>query len=172
MPRPSNEHVVLVGLMGSGKTTVGRQVARRLDRPFIDSDAEVEAATGKTVREIFEDVGEAAFRRVETDVLVRALDSRPPAVIAAAGGVVLDPTNRRLLRERATVVWLRGRPETLARRVTRGAHRPLLDGDPAAALARMHADREHLYEEVADHVVDIDGCERDDVVAAVMDEVQ
>jgi shikimate kinase len=151
-------HLVLVGLMGSGKSTVGKLLAARLHRPFFDSDAMVEARTGRTVREIFEADGEAAYRPLETDALLAALDSPEPAVIAAAGGVVLSPVNRDALRERAAeVVWLRASPALLVERALRQDHRPLLEQDPAATMARMAADRTALYTEVADEVVDIDG---------------
>ena len=142
--------------MGSGKTTVGRLLAARLHRPFFDSDAMVEARTGRTVREIFEADGEAAYRPLETDALLDALSSPQPAVIAAAGGVVLSPVNRAALRERAAeVVWLRQDPERLVERAMRADHRPLLDHDPAEMLTKMASDREGLYREVADRVVDV-----------------
>jgi shikimate kinase len=149
---------VLVGLMGSGKSTVGRLLAERLHRPFFDSDAMVEARTGRTVREIFESDGEAAYRRLETDALLAALDSPIPAIIAAAGGVVLSAVNREALRDRAAkVVWLRASPQLLVHRALRADHRPLLEQDPAGTMARMADDRRDLYEEVADGIVDIDG---------------
>ena len=107
---------MLVGMMGSGKTTVGRLVAQRLGRRFVDSDEQVEARAGRTVREIFEAEGEAAFRALEAGALAEALAAPEPAVVAAAGGVVLDPGNRRALREAATVVWLRAGPGVLASR--------------------------------------------------------
>jgi shikimate kinase len=160
--------VVLVGMMGSGKTTVGRRVAARLGRRLRDSDAEVEARTGRTVREIFETDGEAAFRSEEARALADALDDPEPAVVAAAGGVVLDPANRRRLRAAGTVVWLDGRPEDLARRVSSGGHRPLLGDDPLAALRRLDRERRPLYEEVADSVVPVGHRPVDDVVADVL----
>jgi shikimate kinase len=148
---------VLVGLMGSGKSTVGRLLAARLHRPFFDSDEMVEARTGRTVREIFETDGEAAYRPLETDALLAALDSPEPAVIAAAGGVVLSPVNRAALRQRAgEVVWLRASPALLVQRALRQDHRPLLERDPATTMAQMAADRAALYTEVADEIVDID----------------
>jgi shikimate kinase len=162
-------HVVLVGLMGTGKTTTGTLLAHRLGRPFIDSDAEVEARTGRTVREIFEADGEAAYRPLETDALLDALGSPEPAVIAAAGGVVLSPVNRQALRDHAgLVVWLRADPSVLAGRVGRDDHRPLLDGDPAATLARLAADRAGLYAEVADVVIDVDKKTPEEVVEAIL----
>jgi shikimate kinase len=155
-------------MMGSGKTTVGRRVAARLGRPLRDSDQEVEARTGRTVREIFESDGEAAFRVEEARALGDALDDPEPAVVAAAGGVVLDPGNRERLRGAGTVVWLDGRPEDLARRVSSGGHRPLLGDDPLAALRRLDRERRPLYREVADHVVPVGKRPLDDVVSDVL----
>jgi shikimate kinase len=141
--------------MGTGKTTTGQEVAKRLGRPFLDSDRQVEAREGRTVREIWTTDGESAFRPVEAAVLAEAVASGEPAVVAAAGGVVLDPANRAVLRRAGTVVWLDGDPEVLAERAMTGEHRPLLDGDPVATLRSMSVDRRPLYEEVADHVVDV-----------------
>lgn len=165
----SAEHLVLVGMMGSGKTTVGRAAARRLGRPFFDSDAQVEAKLGKTVAQIWRDSGEPAFRGFESEVLREALASPVPAVIAAAGGVVLSPDNRELLAGSGRVVWLRVRPETSAQRVKGSTHRPLLDGDVEATLARLAHQREPLYSEVSDAVVDVDGLDVDTVVDRVLD---
>ena len=166
---PASGHLVLVGLMGTGKTTVGRRVADRLGRPFHDSDEMIERATGRTVRQIFADDGEPAFRAIETEVLVEALADPVPSVIAAAGGVVLQEANRTALRDHAgRVVWLRADPALLVARVTSGAHRPLLDDDPAGTLARMHESREALYREVADAVISVDHRSIEDVVEAVL----
>ncbi|HSB86169.1 MAG TPA: shikimate kinase [Ilumatobacteraceae bacterium] len=165
----ADQHVVLVGLMGSGKTTVARIVADRLNRKVIDSDAVIEAATGRTVREIFAEDGEAAFRTLETSALLDALASPVPAVIAAAGGVVLREENREALkRSNAKVVWLCASPALLAERVTSGGHRPLLDDDPAGTLQRMHDDRETMYREVADAIVLVDHRSIGEVVEAVL----
>lgn len=164
-------HVVLVGLMATGKSTIGRLVADTLDRPLVDSDAQVEARTGRSVREIWRTDGEPAFRRLEHEALTAALDQETPAVIAAAGGVVLAEENRRRLRGAdADVVWLRARVPTLLARIRAAGegHRPLLDSDPEATLGRMHADRSARYEEVADHVVDVDDAAPDDVARAVV----
>jgi len=110
------------------------------------------------VREIFESDGEAAYRPLETDALLAALDSPTPAIIAAAGGVVLSPVNREALRARAAkVVWLRASPQLLVDRALRADHRPLLEQDPAGTMARMADDRRDLYREVADEIVDVDG---------------
>jgi shikimate kinase len=162
-------HLVLVGMMGAGKSTVGRIVAHRLDRPFLDSDAVIEERTGRTVREIFATAGEQAFRDLETAVLGEALASDEPSVIAAAGGVVLSPQNRSMLSEAdARVVWLLADPELLLQRVRSGMHRPLLDDDPAATLQRMWDEREPLYREVADAIVSVDHRTVAEVVEAVL----
>jgi shikimate kinase len=163
--------LLLVGMMGAGKSTVGRLLADRLGCPYLDSDVEVEAVTGHTVAEIFAQDGEAAFRVAEADALHAALSGPAPVVVSVAGGAVLDPANRELLRRSGTVVWLRASPATLAARVGDGAGRPLLAGDPAAALVRLEAERCPLYAEVADVVIDVDGVPpaevADQVLAAV-----
>lgn len=161
-------HVVLVGTMGAGKTTVGTLLAARLDRPFLDSDEMIEATTGRTVREIFAADGEAAFRSLETTALDEALAWPVPAVIAAAGGVVLSERNRTMLRDgRALVAWLDVDPALLAARVHGGTHRPLLDDDPEGTLRSMYRDRKDLYREVADLVVDADAGTPAEVAEAI-----
>ena len=149
--------LVLVGMMGSGKTTVGRELAARLGWSFLDSDSLVEASTGATVAELFATRGEDAFRAEEARVLEETLSSDVPAVVSAAGGTVLDPANRALLAGPPIVVWLRADPATLTARIAPGGHRPLLGEDHATALAQLDAVRRPLYEEVADVVVDVDG---------------
>jgi len=160
--------VVLVGMMGAGKTTVGRILAARMHRPYVDSDAEVERDTGVTVPDLFAQVGEARFRAEESRVLRRALLRTPPVVFSAGGGTVLDPENRRHLAAAATVVWLRARLETLIDRVGDGVGRPLLAEHPAAALAALDRVRRPLYAAVADAVVDVDDRGPDDGADAVL----
>ena len=166
-------HLVLVGLMAAGKTTVGRVVADRLGWPLVDSDEVIERATGRTVREIFRSDGEEAFRVLETAALKDALAAPVPTVIAAAGGVVLRTENREALKGAdARVVWLRADPGVLAHRVGSGAHRPLLDDDPLGTLQRMFAERDPLYREVADDVVTVDHRSIDDVAGDVLQVVE
>lgn len=161
-------HVVLIGMMGAGKTTVGRVVAQRLGRPFHDSDEAVEARTGRTVAELFAEGGEQAFRAVEAEVLRDLLAAEEPAVIAAAGGTVLDAGNRAALRDAGTVVWLRAEPVLLAERVRTGDHRPLVAEDPDGVVARLAEERSSLYQQTAHVVVDVDRLEAGEVAEQVI----
>lgn len=164
----SGGHIVLIGMMGAGKTTVGSRLARALDRPFVDSDVQVEQRTARTVREIFETDGEPAYRVLEAEVLAEALASEEPAVIAAAGGTILDPSNRERMRQCGTVVFLDAQPGDLVGRVGGQDHRPLLRDDPAGVLAEMERARRPLYESTAEHVVDVSSRGPDDIVQAIL----
>jgi shikimate kinase len=162
--------ILLVGMMGAGKSTTGHLVAQRLGWEYRDSDADVEAVTGLTVPELFDRDGEAAFRKAEADVLATACAEGRPSVVSVAGGAVLDPANRALLRRSGKVIWLRARPETLAARVGDGVGRPLLGEDPAAAMVRLSEERAPFYEEVADDVIDVDDLAPADVAARIIEE--
>ena len=154
-------------MMAVGKTSVGRRLAASRGWEFFDSDRQIETMTGRSVADIWRTDGEPTFRRLEAQVLVDALASIKPRVIAAAGGTVLDETNRRLIRQHHPVVWLRATPEVLATRLGAATHRPLLDVDPSGALVRLDAIRRPLYEEVADVVVDVDDLTPDQVVTCI-----
>ncbi|MGO9151481.1 MAG: shikimate kinase [Acidimicrobiales bacterium] len=158
------EHVLLVGMMGSGKSTVGRIVADRMRRPFRDSDADVERRTGKSVPAIFAARGEPAYRAEERAVLCAALTSLVPSVIAVAGGAVIDPETRRRLRSAGVVVWLDVAPHALVARVGAGAGRPLLAVDPAGTLERLDARRRPVYRELSDVVLHV-GARRPEALA-------
>ncbi|WP_432763535.1 shikimate kinase [Brevundimonas aurifodinae] len=152
--RPSRT-IALVGLMGVGKSTVGRRLAQRLDLPFIDGDEAIESAARMTVSDIFSQLGEAEFRAGEARVMRRLLDG-PPIVLATGGGAVLNPGTRALMRERATTVWLRADLAIVASRVQRRDTRPLLRGkDPLQALSAMAEVRYPIYAETADLTVDV-----------------
>ena len=170
MSGPSG-HIVLIGMMGAGKTTVGSRLARALDRPFVDSDVQVEQRTARTVREIFETDGEAAYRAIEAEVLAEALGCEEPAVIAAAGGTILDPSNRARMKSHGTVVFLEAEPSDLVGRVGGQDHRPLLKDDPAGVLRQMDEVRRPLYEATAHHVVDVSKRTPDEVVAEILEVV-
>jgi shikimate kinase len=147
---------VLVGLSGTGKTSVGRRIAAVLHRPFVDADEEIEERTGRTVRGIFEADGEPAFRELEAKVMADLLAAPEACVIAAGGGAVVTESTRKLLQQPDVfVVWLTATPEFLASRTAKKAHRPLLDGDSVAALRRLADERAAWYEEVADVAFDV-----------------
>ena len=149
-------HVVLVGLMATGKTTIGKRLANRLDRPFVDADGELEARSGLSVRELFEKEGEAGFRRLESELLDELLAAPEPHVIATGGGVVVTPENRERLKGAGFfVVWLDADPAFLASRAADKSTRPLLDGDPVGTLKRLSSERAPWYAEVADVRIDI-----------------
>ncbi|HEY3701658.1 MAG TPA: shikimate kinase [Acidimicrobiales bacterium] len=162
------EHVFIVGMMGSGKTTVGRLLAERLGWRHLDSDEQVGRDTGQTVPEIFAQLGEPAFRAAEASALAAAAVADTPTVVSVAGGAVLDPDNRHVLRRGGVIVWLRARVETLAQRVGDGAGRPLLGDDPAGALGRLYAERRPVYQELAQVVVDVDGVDAQTVAERVL----
>ncbi len=165
----TDRHIVLVGMMGAGKSSVGRVLSRRLDRTLFDSDEMVEARTGRSVREIWADEGEPAFRAVEADVLRTAVAGSEPSIIAAAGGVVLSADNREILKgDGVHVVWLLADVDLLLDRVKAGMHRPLLDDDPEGTLRAMYAQRSELYQEVADAIVSVDHRSINDVAGAVL----
>lgn len=139
--------IALVGLMGAGKSSVGRRLAKRIGLPFVDSDAEIEAAAGLTIAEIFELHGEAHFRAGERRVLARLI-AGPASVIATGGGAFMDPETRKLILGRCVAVWLDAEVATLAERVRRRDHRPLLSGkDPVALLQNLAEVRNPVYAE-------------------------
>lgn len=157
-PTPSggsrlSKTIALVGMMGVGKSTVGRKLADSLGAGFVDSDEEIEKAAGLTVQEIFERLGEPEFRRGERRVIERLVNG-PPIVLATGGGAYLDATTRALLKEKATTIWLRADLEVIWKRVSRRDTRPLLKRDnPRQVLADLLAQRAPVYAE-ADLTVD------------------
>jgi shikimate kinase len=159
--------VVLVGLMGVGKSTVGRRLARRLALPFVDSDAEIEDAAGRPAAEIFERYGETDFRDGERRLVARLIEG-DLRVIATGGGAYIDPRTRKLLNERAITVWLDAPVDILAERTSRRDTRAQLrNGDPKAVLEKLDKERRPSYEEAHIHVRSGDGAHRDVVEAIV-----
>lgn len=146
--------ISLVGLPGSGKTTVGRQLARRLGLPFNDSDDAIEQRLGCSIRDFFAREGEDAFRDVEESVILE-LTQGSPGVLATGGGAVLRPVNRQRLRDAGTVVYLRSPPEDLFKRLRHDRNRPLLQvADPTAKLRGLYEERDPLYRETAHFVIE------------------
>jgi shikimate kinase len=167
------EHLVLVGMVGAGKSTVARLAAERLGWDCLDLDDDIVRRAGTSIPVLFAREGESSFRARESRALADALARARPVVVAVGGGAVLDPTNRALMRAAGTVVWLRARPATLAARVGDGTGRPLLNADaqaaPPDALGRIDAERRGLYEEVSQMVVDVDDLDPAAVTARVLE---
>lgn len=146
--------VALIGLPGSGKSTAGRQLARRLNLPFADSDQVIEQRLGCSIRDYFEREGEQAFRDVEESVILE-LTQGEPRVLATGGGVVLRPANRQRLRDAGHVIYLRSTPEEVFRRLRHDSNRPLLQvADPLARLRSLYEERDPLYRETAHFVIE------------------
>jgi len=138
--------VVLIGMMGAGKSTIGRRLSARLRLPFLDADVEIEAAAGMSIPDIFETHGEAHFRDGEARVIARLLDSGP-AVVATGGGAFMREETRNRIRDKAVSIWLKAEAEIIMRRVRRRADRPLLQTpDPAATVDRLLGEREPVYQ--------------------------
>jgi shikimate kinase len=145
--------VALVGLMGAGKSAIGRRLGQRLGLPFVDADDEIERAAGCTIAEFFERFGETEFRAGERRVIARLLEG-PPHVLSTGGGAYIDPETRALMREKALTVWLRAELDVLYDRVKKRSHRPLLrQGDPREILGKLMDQRYPIYAE-ADLVVE------------------
>ena len=164
----SPPRVLLIGMMGAGKSTTGHLLSKRLGWPYLDSDDEIHHQTGRTVPEIWKQDGEAAFRAEESRVLAEATTSDGPAVIAVAGGAVLDPDNRARIRGAGLVVWLRADVAVLAARVGSGTGRPLLEGGPAAAMQRLTEVRAPIYADLADLALDVDRMSPPQVVDRIL----
>lgn len=165
-----NSNIFLIGPMGAGKTTIGRQLARRLKMKFFDSDRAIEEHTGARIALIFELEGEEGFRIRETAILDE-LSKKENIVLATGGGVVLNPTNREHLKSRGTVYYLSSDVEALLERTYKDKKRPLLHGEesPKKILTRLIQERDPLYRETADHIIDTSHSSIRKVIQAIMD---
>ena len=161
--------VLLVGMMGSGKSTIGRLLADATGWPYADNDDLVLRAHGTTPRGLLAERGEAAMRRAESEALASGVALPPPAIIGVAAGVILDAADRETLRGGGIVVWLRASADDLAARAAGAEHRPWLDADPGAWMAAALLEREPLYASVADHVVDTDAAASDETAARLLE---
>jgi shikimate kinase len=166
-PRLRRKTIALVGLMGVGKSSIGRRLATVLDMPFRDADAEVETAAGRTISEIFDSFGETAFRDGERRVIARLMDEGPH-VLATGGGAFINDETRALIKARAVSVWLKADLELLARRIGRKDNRPLVRGkDPLEVLTALSAERDPVYAQ-ADIVVETGDTPHHEAVEAVL----
>jgi shikimate kinase len=153
-----NQNLYLVGMMGAGKTSIGRQLAKRLQRRFIDVDHEIEAITGVRVPTIFEIEGEAGFRERETQAIT-SLTKQQDLVLATGGGAVLREENRQCLSQTGVVIYLRVPPQTLYERTRHDRNRPLLQVEnPLKRIEELYAQRDPLYQEIADLIMDSGNC--------------
>jgi shikimate kinase len=170
-PPATDRTIVLIGMMGAGKTTVGRRLAAKLGLEFVDADSEIEAAAGCSIEDIFERHGEQAFRDGERRVIKRLLDG-PARVLATGGGAFMDPETRARIHEHGLSVWLRADLDVLLERCLRRTHRPLLQrGDPRQTLERLIAQRYPVYAE-ADITVESGPGPHDAVVDEIVKQLQ
>jgi shikimate kinase len=152
--RKVHRNIFLVGLMGAGKTTIGRSLAKRLNKRFIDSDHEIEARTGASIPLIFEIEGEASFRQREAEVICD-LTAQTDIVLATGGGAILKAENRAYLKERGTVIYLRASVNSILQRTSHDKNRPLLQtADPRQRIEQLAREREPYYLDVADFVIE------------------
>jgi shikimate kinase len=168
MPRLGGRSIVLVGMMGVGKSSVGRRLAARLAVPFVDADAEIEAAAGMSIADIFARHGEDYFRRGEARVIARLLDGGPQ-ILATGGGAFMNPATRSVIQAKGISIWLSADVELLMRRISKRKHeRPLLQtADPVETLRRLLAEREPIYAQ-ADLTIQSRDVPHDAIVADIM----
>jgi len=170
-PALRRKTIALVGLMGVGKSSIGRRLAHALDLPFRDADAEVETAAGRTIAEIFAQYGEPAFREGERKVIARLLDEGPH-VLATGGGAFMNDQTRALIKDKAVSVWLKADLEVLARRIARKSDRPLVTGkDPLEVLQAQAAVRYPIYEQ-ADIIVETGDTPHQVAVESILEALQ
>ena len=165
-------HIALIGLMGTGKSTVARRLANRINYGFFDTDDELQLFTGRSVRDIFTNDGEEVFRDLEAQTLADAYVRVDPLVIAVAGGGVLRQSNRLLISHMTHRIWLTADLDLITRRVSARAlnkqgHRPLIDDDPRARLAQLYSERSSVYASLATSTVDVTDLKINEVVDAL-----
>ncbi|HHU92867.1 MAG TPA: shikimate kinase [Halanaerobiaceae bacterium] len=163
--------IALIGFMGSGKSSVGRELARRLAYSFIDTDQEIERKSRMTIPEIFKTYGEAYFRQLEEEVLVEIIENNKEMVLATGGGIILSESNRSILREKTTIILLQAGAEELYNRVREEKNRPLLAvKDPLAEIKRLLAEREDYYN-IADLKINTEGLAVGEIVDLIIEKL-
>ncbi len=165
------KNIILIGFMGSGKTTVGLKLSYKMRMAVEDTDKLIERRENKTIREIFEENGEPYFRRLETELLEEIRERKYARILSVGGGTPINPVNRRLLKECGTVVYLRVRPETVYERLKTDTTRPLLQcEEPLSRIRELMEDRKEAYEECADIIIDADELSLEDIVDRIVRE--
>lgn len=173
MGKEPGGNVVLIGFMGSGKSTMGIRLSYQLRYALEDTDKLIEARAGKSISEIFAQEGEAAFRQMETELLEKLTEKRGERIYSVGGGTPVRAVNRSLLKKLGTVVYLRAQPETIYERLKDDTTRPLLQGEePLGKIRRLMAEREEAYMEAADVVLDVDELTPDQVVERIAEYVK
>ncbi|MBD5529498.1 MAG: shikimate kinase [Lachnospiraceae bacterium] len=173
MREESRGNVVLIGFMGSGKSTMGIRLSYRLQYILEDTDKLIETKAGMTISEIFAREGEEAFRQMETQLLQQLVEKKGRRVYSVGGGTPVRAVNRPLLKKLGTVVYLRTRPETVYERLKNDTTRPLLQGeDPLGKIRSLMAERESAYAETADVILDVDEMTTDQVVESIMGSIR
>jgi shikimate kinase len=162
-----SQRIVLIGMMGAGKSTVGARLSELTGWPYVDNDEVVEQLSGMPTRDLQRVKGVAAMRAAESAAAQEVLSRPPPLIAGVAAGIVLDPTVSAQVHADAFVVFLRADIETLAKRIE-GTYRPWLGDDPEATLRSLYEGREPLYEKIADRVIDVDHASPDDVAAQIL----
>ncbi|MBA4493274.1 shikimate kinase [Paenactinomyces guangxiensis] len=162
----AKKHLIIIGFMGTGKTTAGQQLAAQINLPWVDTDQQIEQKWGFSVAEYFQRYGEASFREQETDVLQQLL-SGPPSLITTGGGIVLKPENRAMMKEQGWVIHLYATPEEIIRRLSANRDRPLLQGDIRQKVRQLFRERDGKYD-FADCTINTTSCSPDDVVEKIL----
>lgn len=161
-------HLILIGFMGSGKTSLGKRLARALNCPFVDTDQRVERAAGKKISDIFRQEGEEGFRRRETQALAQLREEKKPCVISVGGGLPVQPQNHLLLEQLGTVIYLEAPVEVLEQRLAGDKTRPLLEGgDLHSRIVKLMGEREAIYQEVADLILQTGGKTFEELIAEI-----
>jgi shikimate kinase len=167
-PEARGARVLLLGMMGVGKTTIGQCLSELTGWPYLDNDLLLVRAQGTSAAEILARSDETTLRAAESRALLEALKTPAPCIVGVAAGAVLDPANRQALQQGGLGVWLRAPLATLSRRIAGDARRPWLQPDPLIALERLYEGREALYREVADVIVDVDGRSPEEIAADLL----
>lgn len=166
------DNIILIGFMGSGKTTVGTRLSYYMRMPFLDTDKLIEKSQGKEISDIFAEKGEAYFRKLETQMIAGMIGKEKQKIISTGGGLPVSAANRKLLQKLGTVVYLKAEPETIYERLKGDTKRPLLrDTDPLKKIRSLMQEREEAYRQAADHVICVDGKEFHTIIQEIREAV-